>query len=182
MKNGFLIIMLIIAILALSGRIQGLSGLLIFGLILFFLGWFTIKFFWIILAIVGVNYITKNMRPKTQRRTQYTYRTYTQQDFEDFFRRATGNQYGGQYQGNYSRSQYGNPYTTYTEDLTKYYKVLGVTEGANKEEVKKAYLRKVKEHHPDRFASASEGEKKYHEDQLKAINEAYDKIEKSYTV
>src|SRR3712207_1095769 len=105
MNNGFLIIMLIIAILALSGRIQGLSGLLIFGLILFFLGWFTIKFFWIILAIVGINYITKNMRPKTQRRTQYTYRTYTQQDFEDFFRRATGNQYGGQYQGNYSRSE-----------------------------------------------------------------------------
>lgn len=60
--------------------------------------------------------------------------------------------------------------------------VLGVTKGVNKEEVKKAYLKKVKEHHPDRFASASESEKKYHEEQLKSINEAYDKIEKSYTV
>lgn len=173
--------MLIIAILALSGRIQGLSGLLIFGLILFFLGWFTIKFFWIILAIVGINYLTKSMRPKTQRRTQYTYRTYTQQDFEDFFRRAAGNQYGGQYQRRSSGS-YENSYATYTEDLSRYYMVLGVSEGANKEEVKKAYLKKVKEHHPDRFTNASEGEKKYHEEQLKSINEAYDKIEKSYTL
>ncbi|MBR8722567.1 Chaperone protein DnaJ [Fusobacterium necrophorum subsp. funduliforme] len=181
MNNGFLILMLIIAILAFSGRIQGLSGLLIFGLILFFLGWFTIKFFWIILAIVGINYLTKSMRPKTQRRTQYTYRTYTQQDFEDFFRRAAGSQYGGHYQRRSSES-YGNPYATYMEDLTKYYMVLGVAKGANKEEVKKAYLKKVKEHHPDRFTNASEGEKKYHEEQLKSINEAYDKIEKSYTV
>lgn len=181
MNNGFLILILIIAILAFSGRIQGLSGLLIFGLILFFLGWFTVKFFWIILAIVGINYITKSMRPKTHRRTQYTYRTYTQQDFEDFFRRAAGSQYGGQYQRR-SSGNYGNPYATYTEDLTKYYMVLGVTKGVNKEEVKKAYLKKVKEHHPDRFASASESEKKYHEEQLKSINEAYDKIEKSYTV
>lgn len=90
MNNGFLILILIIAILAFSGRIQGLSGLLIFGLILFFLGWFTVKFFWIILAIVGINYITKSMRPKTHRRTQYTYRTYTQQDFEDFFEEPLG--------------------------------------------------------------------------------------------
>ena len=181
MNNGFLIIILIIAILAFSGRIQGLSALLFFGLILFFLGWFTVKFFWIILAIVGINYITKSMRPKTQRRTQYTYRTYTQQDFEDFFRRAAGSQYGGQYQRR-SSGNYGNPYATYTEDLSRYYTILGVSEGTSKEDVKKAYLKKVKEHHPDRFATSSESEKKYHEDQLKAINEAYDKIEKSYTV
>lgn len=58
-------------------------------MILFFLGWFTVKF-WIILAIVGINYITKSMRPKTHRRTQYTYRTYTQQDFEDFFEEPLG--------------------------------------------------------------------------------------------
>lgn len=182
MENVILIVIVLsVLLVGLSSTFRGLPALIFLGLFLFFLGWFTVKFFWIILALILVQSLVKAVQPKTTRRTQYTYRTYSQQEFEEFFRRATGGAYQGNAQGNsYERGQQ-NPYG-YFEDLTKYYAILGVEKGASKEEIKKAYFKKVKEHHPDHFATASEEEKKYHEETLKQINEAYDKIEKNNTV
>ena len=58
------------------------------------------------------------------------------------------------------------------------YSVLGVSENASDEEIKKAYRTQVKKYHPDRFASdarmsAAASEK------LKQINQAYDMLIKS---
>lgn len=98
------------------------------------------------------------MRPKTQRRTQYTYRTYTQQDFEDFFRRAAGESVRRALSKTFIRKLWESLCDIYGR-FDKILYGIGVAKGANKEEVKKAYLKKVKEHHPDRFANASEGER-----------------------
>ena len=58
---------------------------------------------------------------------------------------------------------------------------MGVDKNSTKEELRKAYLKKVKENHPDRFSNASEQEKKYHEEKLKKINEAYDNLIKDFS-
>lgn len=176
-----IVVVLSILMFGFSSTFRSLPAIIFLGLLLFFLGWFTVKFFWIILALLLVQYISRASRPKTTRKTQYTYRTYSQEEFEDFFRQATGGAYQGHTQGGYYNGNQQNPYG-YFEDLTKYYTLLGVEKGASKEEIKRAYFKKVKEHHPDRFSNAREDEKRYHEEKLKQINEAYDKIEKSKTV
>ena len=59
------------------------------------------------------------------------------------------------------------------------YSVLGVSQGASQEEVKKAYHKLVKENHPDRFLD--EDDKKKATERLAKINEAYNMIEKGQT-
>jgi DnaJ family protein C protein 7 len=54
-----------------------------------------------------------------------------------------------------------------------YYKILGVSKGANDDEIKKAYRKRALVHHPDRHSSASEEEKKDAEKKFKEIGEAY---------
>lgn len=56
------------------------------------------------------------------------------------------------------------------------YSILGVSETASKEEIKKAYHKLVKENHPDRFLN--EEDKKKATERLAKINEAYNIIEK----
>lgn len=179
----WIFLLMCIVLFGFSGTFRNLPGILFFGLILFGLGWFFTKFFWLILLIWLLRYLMNLGKPKPQRRTQYQYRTYTQQDFEEFMRQAMGGgTFGqGQRRGGSSQGGYRSPFPN-MEDYSKYYALLGVSESASKEEVKRAYLAKVKEHHPDRFSGASEEEKKYHEEMLKKINEAYDKIEKRYAV
>ncbi len=73
-----------------------------------------------------------------------------------------------------------NPFG-YAEDKTKYYKILGVNSNSTKEEIKKLIEILLKQHHPDRFTNASEADKKYHENRIKEINEAYDKLSKDFS-
>ena len=53
------------------------------------------------------------------------------------------------------------------------YKVLGVSENASQEEIRKAYLALVKKYHPDRYADGPM--KDMANEKLKEINQAYEK-------
>ena len=54
-----------------------------------------------------------------------------------------------------------------------YYDLLGVEKTASEAEIKKAYRKLAMKYHPDRFANASETEKKEAEEKFKEVNEAY---------
>lgn len=56
------------------------------------------------------------------------------------------------------------------------YKVLGITKEATDDEVKRAYRRMAMKYHPDRVAGMSEEMQRNAAEQMKEINEAYDKI------
>ena len=157
-----------------------LPVLFIVFLLVAFLGWFVVSFFPLILLVIVINYIRNRNQPKSTRRRTYYYRydRNSTKDFEDFFRQAGGN-FGGQQQGGYYNNN-SNPFG-YTEDLGKYYDILGVSRNASKDEIKKAYRDLVKQHHPDKFSSASDSEKEYHENKLKEINEAYEKLSKDFS-
>ena len=61
-------------------------------------------------------------------------------------------------------------------DIKGYYKTLGVSENATPEEIKKAYRQLALKYHPDRWATASEEEKKKAEEEFKKVAEAYDTL------
>lgn len=185
------ILIFLFLLLSTNGNAFRYLFLIIFiGILIYFFGWFFMNFFWVIPLVLIYKALAG---PKaTQRARTRTYRTYTNQEAEEFFRdffRQAGGQYSngsgqqgyGNY-GNYNGSYQNGSYThnSYV-DKSKYYKILGVAENCTKEELRKAYLKKVKEHHPDRFATATESEKKYHEDNLKKINEAYDNLNKDFS-
>jgi len=106
--------------------------------------------------------------------------TFTQEEFEEFIRNAFGGSFGGSTYGNSSGGyRQGGSYQrtgTYTSNRSKYYRILGVKDGASQEEIKKAYRQLAKEHHPDKFVNASDSEKKFHENKMKEINEAYENL------
>src|SRR6266571_4075877 len=52
-----------------------------------------------------------------------------------------------------------------------YYEIIGVDRSASEEEIKKAYRRLARQHHPD--TQTNEQEKKKAEEKFKEINEAY---------
>ena len=54
------------------------------------------------------------------------------------------------------------------------YEILGVPKTASDDDIKKAYRKKVVAYHPDKFAGASEKEKKDAEAMCKEINHAYE--------
>ena len=110
--------------------------------------------------------------------------TFTQEEFEEFIRNAFGGNFGGTYGGStYGNSsggyRQGGNYQrtgTYTSNRSRYYRILGLKDGASQEEIKKAYRQLAKEHHPDKFVNASDSEKKFHESKMKEINEAYENL------
>ncbi|MCA1842294.1 MAG: J domain-containing protein [Actinobacteria bacterium] len=57
--------------------------------------------------------------------------------------------------------------------MTSYYVALGVPIDADAEEVRRAYLRKAQELHPDRHAASPEPERRRAEEEMKALNEAW---------
>jgi len=106
--------------------------------------------------------------------------TFTQEEFEEFIRNAFGGSFGGSTYGNSSGGyRQGGSYQrtgTYTSNRSRYYRILGLKDGASQEEIKKAYRQLAKEHHPDKFVNASDSDKKYHESKMKEINEAYENL------
>ena len=116
--------------------------------------------------------------------TRYYGHFRTQEEFEEFIRNTFGDSFGGTYGGStYGNSsggyRQGGNYQrtgTYTSNRSRYYRILGVKDGASQEEIKKAYRQLAKEHHPDKFVNASDSEKKFHENKMKEINEAYENL------
>lgn len=110
--------------------------------------------------------------------------TFTQEEFEEFIRNTFGDSFGSTYGGStYGNSsggyRQGGNYQrtgTYTSNRSRYYRILGLKDGASQEEIKKAYRQLAKEHHPDKFVNASDSEKKFHESKMKEINEAYENL------
>ena len=106
--------------------------------------------------------------------------TFTQEEFEEFIRNAFGGSFGGSTYGNSSGGyRQGGSYQrtgTYTSNRSRYYRILGLKDGASQEEIKKAYYQLAKEHHPDKFVNASDSDKKYHENKMKEINDAYENL------
>jgi curved DNA-binding protein CbpA len=57
--------------------------------------------------------------------------------------------------------------------MTSYYDVLGVAIDADVEELRRAYLRKAQQLHPDRHAGSPEPDRRRAETEMKALNEAW---------
>ena len=116
----------------------------------------------------------------TYSNTRYYGHFRTQEEFEEFIRNAFGGSFGGSTYGNSSGGyRQGGGYQrtgTYTSNRSRYYRILGLKDGASQEEIKKAYRQLAKEHHPDKFVNASDSDKKYHENKMKEINEAYENL------
>ena len=115
----------------------------------------------------------------------------SREEAEEFFRTFFGGGFGqsstgtggSTYGSGYSSQNGGSSYqrstsNTYTTDKSKYYTILGVSRGASQDEIKKAYHKLAKEHHPDKFVNSSDSEKKYHENKMKEINDAYENLTK----
>lgn len=66
------------------------------------------------------------------------------------------------------------------EEMETYYSVLGIQSTASDSELKKAYRKKCVEFHPDKIASKGLPEefKKFAEEEMKKVNQAYDFIKK----
>lgn len=122
-------------------------------------------------------------------RTTYGGTFNSREEAEEFFRtffgggfgqgstNTGGNTYSG-YSGQNGSSSYQRTTNTYTTDKSKYYTILGVSKNASQDEIKKAYHKLAKEHHPDKFVNSSDSEKKYHENKMKEINDAYENLTK----
>jgi len=122
-------------------------------------------------------------------RTTYGGTFNSKEEAEEFFRtffgggfgqgstNTGGNTYSG-YSGQNGSSSYQRTTNTYTTDKSKYYTILGVSKNASQDEIRKAYHKLAKEHHPDKFVNSSDSEKKYHENKMKEINDAYENLTK----
>jgi len=176
--------------------------LIITGIFIYFFGWLFFKYFWIIIPVYFISKLLKSSnssssntyrrtrtqnddffggyRNNTSSNTRYYGHFRTQEEFEEFIRNAFGGGFGGSTYGNSSGGyRQGGSYQrtgTYTSNRSRYYRILGLKDGASQEEIKKAYRQLAKEHHPDKFVNASDSDKKYHENKMKEINEAYENL------
>ena len=178
-----------------------LPPLIILGLLIYFLGWIAVKYFWIILPIWFISKLLSNKNKgngssysRTYKRTDDDFfnsgstnrTTYggtfnSREEAEEFFRTFFGGGFeqdstntGGRTYSGYQR----NTYNYYTTNKSKYYTILGVSKNASQDEIRKAYHKLAKEHHPDKFVNSSDSEKKYHENKMKEINDAYENLTK----
>ena len=149
--------------------VSSLPVLIIVSLILAVLFKISFYFLLIFLPILFILRLINGGNYTYYKKTKY-YRTNSDEDFEEYYQRTSRN-----------RNQNGqNGHTGYVYGKARYCRILNVSETATKEEVKKAYRDLVKLHHPDKYMTASKEEQQYHENEIKKINEAYEKLMKYY--
>lgn len=76
----------------------------------------------------------------------------------------------------------GNRRTTEDEQAEYYGRVFGLKGKVTKDEIRKKYREFMKQYHPDKFANASEPEKKAAEEKAKTINEAYSYFKRKFNL
>lgn len=137
----------------------------------------------IIFLSVLFNSLNRNTRYGKTRNANRTRFYYTNADdfFRDFnqnFNQGNFNQsnFNQNYQQNYNQNF--NERYNFNSKKDEYMRILDVDSTMTKEEIKKAYFKKVKQYHPDKFINASDDVKKMNEEKLKKINEAYDNLMK----
>lgn len=83
------------------------------------------------------------------------------------------------YEGDYSRQRSYSRGASSSNDLENDYKILEISSSASDEEVKKAYRRLAKEHHPDKVAHLGEEMRKAAEEKFTKLNQAYERIKEA---
>lgn len=68
--------------------------------------------------------------------------------------------------------------TQTTTNIKYYHEILGVTSNATQEEIKKAYRKLAKVHHPDNFATGTESQQKMAAEKFMEIQKAFDELSK----
>jgi DnaJ like chaperone protein len=77
----------------------------------------------------------------------------------------------------YEQTRQENSQSNLKNEKTKYdYEILGLADGATKEEIKKAYRKLVKIHHPDNFATSSQSQQKLAQEKFIEIQRAYESL------
>ena len=88
-----------------------------------------------------------------------------------------GGNFGGYNQGGYSNQRSSSSQSSYSySNLDNDYKILEISPSATDDEVKKAYRRLAKEHHPDRVAHLGDEMRKAAEEKFTKLNQAYERI------
>jgi hypothetical protein len=167
------VVLISLLLLGVKGTLRALPMIAIISAILFFLGSAFMMFLPVIIIFMVIRIIFGKKQPT--RKTYYYKRTYTStgnaQDFEDFFRQATGGAYG-----NYQRQTGNNGFPGYVPNKDKYYEVLGVSKDATPNELKKAYRKMAMKYHPDKANNLDEKTRAQYEAKFKEINEAYENL------
>ncbi|TDT70545.1 DnaJ-like protein [Hypnocyclicus thermotrophus] len=115
------------------------------------------------LPVIVIIFLWKLFIPKSKSNTYYY--KFSDEDFNRYYNyKSHNNNYNGFYQNNYNKD--------------KFYDILGIDKTASQDEIKKAYRNLARQYHPDKYANASEEEKKVAETKFKEINEAYENLTK----
>jgi len=159
----------------LKNTLRALPVIAIVSVIIFFLGSAFITFLPVIIILIVLRMIFGKKQPRRTTRTYYYKgnagnQGNNTQDFEDFFRQATGGNYG-----NYQRQTNGG-HPGYVVNKDKYYAELGVNKDASPEEIKKAYRGMARKYHPDKANNLDETTRNKYEAKFKQINEAYENL------
>mgnify|MGYP002010446368 FL=1 len=78
------------------------------------------------------------------------------------------------------RNQFVNTNVSSEGSIKQYLSVLGLSEGATKDEIKSAYRSLVKEFHPDKLNGMSQGIQDLAKEKFQQIQAAYENLNKSY--
>jgi len=156
-----IIILISMAILGISNTFYFIGVLLLTYLFFSFLGYF----FSFLPVIVLISFIYMIKRGK---RKNNFFEWKFRDDFTENQERYNYYKQQNQYKSNFN----------FTENKSKYYSILGVSETASLEEIKKKYKSLAKKYHPDLHASKTEIEQKENEQKFKEINDAYSYMKK----